>query len=65
MPIDPTSPIEVTAFAWVPPLARGRVRDLRVGWALEEKGLPYRVRLIGGIFGTHPVWPATAGELSY
>ena len=52
MPIDLTSPIEVTAFAWVPPLARGRVRDLRVRWALEESGLPYRVRLIGGIFGT-------------
>ena len=52
MPIDPTSPIELTAFARVPPPARGRVRDLRVRWALEESGLPYRVRLIGGIFGT-------------
>jgi len=51
MPIDQTSPIEVTAFAWVPPFARGFVRDLRVRWALEEIGLPYRVRLIGGAPG--------------
>ena len=39
MPTYETSPIEVTAFAWVPPLARGFVRDLRVRWALEEAGL--------------------------
>jgi len=52
MPADNTSPIEVTAFAWVPPFARGFVRDLRVRWALEEIGLPYRVRLIAGVGGT-------------
>lgn len=51
MPTDETSPVEVTAFAWVPPLARGFVRDLRVRWALEEIDLPYRVRLIGGAGG--------------
>jgi len=51
MPIDEKSPIEVTAFAWVPPIARGFVRDLRVRWALEEIGVPYRVRLIGGAGG--------------
>lgn len=51
MPIDETSPIEVTALAWVPPVARGFVRDLRVRWALEEIDLPYRVRLIGGAGG--------------
>lgn len=39
---------EVTAFAWVPPFARGQVRDLRVRWALEELGRPYRVRLLSG-----------------
>ena len=38
--------IEVSAFKWVPPFARGLVRDLRVRWALEEAGVPYRVRLI-------------------
>src|ERR1700748_3197759 len=30
-------------FDWVPPPPRGYVRDLRVRWALEEAGLPYRV----------------------
>jgi glutathione S-transferase len=39
--------ITVSAFRWVPHFARGLVRDLRVRWALEELGLPYRVRLIG------------------
>jgi glutathione S-transferase len=36
----------LTAFRWVPPFAQGLVRDLRVRWALEEAGLPYRTRLI-------------------
>lgn len=48
MPIDPASPIEVTAFGWVPDFARGQVRDLRVRWALEELGLSYRTRLLKG-----------------
>lgn len=39
--------ITVYTFGWVPPFARGLVRDLRVRWALEEAGLPYRVRTIG------------------
>src|SRR4026209_1982526 len=38
--------ITITAFPWVPPFARGQVRDLRVRWALEEAGLPYRTRLL-------------------
>ena len=38
--------ITVTAFRWVPPFARGLVKDLRVRWALEEAGLAYRTRLI-------------------
>lgn len=38
--------ITISAFAWVPPFARGQVRDLRVRWALEEAGLPYRARLL-------------------
>ena len=41
-----TAPIEITAFRWVPPFARGQVRDLRPRWALEEAGLPYRTRLL-------------------
>ncbi|MDB5673339.1 MAG: Glutathione S-transferase [Sphingomonas bacterium] len=30
-------------FDWVPEPPRGFVRDLRIRWALEEAGLPYRV----------------------
>ncbi|HET9159232.1 MAG TPA: glutathione S-transferase family protein [Caulobacteraceae bacterium] len=33
----------LTTYDWVPPPPRGLVRDLRVRWALEEAGLPYRV----------------------
>jgi glutathione S-transferase len=36
----------VTAFRWVPPFARGLVRDLRVRWAHEEAGLPYVAELV-------------------
>ncbi|MBS0536203.1 MAG: glutathione S-transferase family protein [Proteobacteria bacterium] len=38
--------ITISAFRWVPDFARGQVRDLRVRWALEEAGLPYRTRLL-------------------
>jgi glutathione S-transferase len=37
----------LTAFRSVPPFAQGLVRDLRVRWAFEEAGIPYRERLIG------------------
>jgi glutathione S-transferase len=37
----------ITAFKWVPPLAQGLVKDLRVRWALEEAGLPYTEKLLG------------------
>lgn len=46
MPKSNDASIEVVAFDWVPPFARGHVRDLRVRWALEEIGLPYRTRLV-------------------
>jgi glutathione S-transferase len=39
--------IEIIAYKWVPPFARGLVRDLRVRWALEEAGIRYSVKLIG------------------
>jgi glutathione S-transferase len=45
MPVEANSPIEVTGFSWVPPFARGHVRDIRVRWALEEAGKSYRTRL--------------------
>jgi glutathione S-transferase len=36
----------LTTFDWVPEWPRGFVRDLRVRWALEEAGLPYRVESV-------------------
>lgn len=33
----------LTTFDWVPEGPRGFVRDIRVRWALEEAGLPYRI----------------------
>ncbi len=33
----------LTTYDWVPEPPRGLVRDLRIRWALEEAGLPYRV----------------------
>jgi glutathione S-transferase len=41
------SRIRITAFKWVPPVAQGLVRDLRVRWALEEAGLAYEEKLLG------------------
>ena len=38
--------LTLTTFDWVPEPPRGYVRDLRVRWALEEAGLPYRVRSV-------------------
>jgi len=35
--------LTLTTFDWVPEMPRGYVRDIRVRWALEEAGLPYRV----------------------
>src|SRR6185369_6141456 len=35
--------LRLTTFDWIPEMRRGFVRDLRVRWALEEAGLPYRV----------------------
>lgn len=46
--------INCYAFAAVPPFVRGLVRDLRVRWALEEAGLPYRVTLVGDGAGQLP-----------
>lgn len=51
MPVDPEATIEITAYNCVPDMARGRVKDMRVRWALEEIGLPYRTRLVAGAGG--------------
>ncbi len=50
--------ITVSAFKWVPPFARGLVRDLRVRWALEEAGLAYRSHLIDFATKDAPVYRA-------
>jgi glutathione S-transferase len=50
--------ITVTAFKWVPPFARGLVRDLRVRWALEEAGIPYDQKLLGPGDGDSPEYRA-------
>ena len=34
----------LTTYDWVPDVPRGFVRDIRIRWALEEGGLPYRVQ---------------------
>ncbi|MCC2981616.1 glutathione S-transferase family protein [Sphingomonas sp. IC4-52] len=44
----------ITAFDWVPPFARGQVRDLRVRWALEEVGQPYDVLYLSQGSQKHP-----------
>jgi len=46
MPQVSQSPVTVSAYSWVPPFARGLVRDLRVRWALEEAGRDYAVRVL-------------------
>jgi glutathione S-transferase len=38
--------ITISAFKWVPEFAYGQVRDLRVRWALEEAGVPYKTHLL-------------------
>ena len=40
------SDLVLTTYDWVPEPPRGYVRDLRVRWALEEAGLPYRVESV-------------------
>lgn len=37
------TPLILTTYDRVPEVPRGYVRDLRIRWALEEAGLPYRV----------------------
>lgn len=46
MPIDQGATTIITGFDNVPGFAQGKVRDLRVRWALEEIGRPYRPQLM-------------------
>ena len=36
--------ITLTTYDWVPDFAAPLMRAFRVRWALEEAGIPYRVR---------------------
>ena len=38
--------ITITAFERSPDRGRGMARDMRIRWALEEAGVPYKVRLL-------------------
>jgi glutathione S-transferase len=38
--------IQVSVLRWAPPIVHGLVRDLRVRWALEEAGWPYREHVV-------------------
>jgi glutathione S-transferase len=38
--------IQVSVLRWAPPIVHGLVRDLRVRWALEEAGWPYREHVL-------------------
>jgi hypothetical protein len=51
MPVDPNASIRISAFNWVPPFARGHVRDLRPRWAFEEAGISYAVRKLDSTTG--------------
>jgi glutathione S-transferase len=49
MPLDPDATTVISALCKVPSFAHGHVRDLRVRWALEEIGRPYRAQLYEGM----------------
>lgn len=49
MPLDSHATTIISALRAVPKEACGMVRDIRVRWALEEIGRPYRTELLAGI----------------
>jgi glutathione S-transferase len=48
-----TNMITVYGFSKVPPPVKGITRDLRVVWALEEVGLPYKLHPLDAVRGDH------------
>ncbi|WP_279349626.1 glutathione S-transferase family protein [Erythrobacter litoralis] len=36
-------PVTIWTYDWVPDMPRGFVRDIRLRWACEEAGIPYRI----------------------
>jgi glutathione S-transferase len=49
MPLDPAAETLISGLRHVPAFAHGNVRDIRIRWALEEIGRPYRVELFDGM----------------
>ena len=41
-----TDALTIWTYDWVPQGPRGHVRDLRLRWACEEAGLPYRIQAL-------------------
>lgn len=41
-----TDPVTIWTLDWVPDGPRGFVRDLRLRWACEEAGIPYRIKTV-------------------
>ena len=39
----PADPVTIWTYDWVPDMPRGFVRDIRLRWACEEAGIPYRI----------------------
>ncbi len=50
--------IAIHTVDWVPPFARGLLRDLRLRWALEEAGLPYEMKFVPLMGRDGPDWRA-------
>ena len=42
----PTDPVTIWTYDWVPEMPRGFVRDIRLRWACEEAGIPYRIATV-------------------
>lgn len=38
--------VTIYTYDWLPDAPRGHVRDLRLRWAMEEAGLPYRIATV-------------------
>jgi glutathione S-transferase len=49
MPLDPKAETVISALCNTPAFTHGLVRDLRIRWALEEIGWPYRAELYEGM----------------
>ena len=39
-------PVTIWTLEWVPEMPRGFVRDIRLRWACEEAGIPYRIATV-------------------